>query len=444
MNERGISMNKTLRKGVSLMMTVLLNLGVLAGVAGDSGLEPAPGQEGWILPGVTDGTGEETGAPERTGMELPDKLAPVTEAVSDASLTLFQKLTAADIGDGENVMISPVSILSALALAEAGAGGETLKEMEKAFGCSREDLQAWMKAWKDSLKTGETTRLNVASSFWYRENFTPNEKYLKAIKTGFDAEAYPSQFNDETVAAINRWCKENTYDMIPKILDQLSEEQVALLLNAVAFEGKWETPYEDHQVRKETFTAAGGGKQKATMLYSTEKTYIHDEKVSGFIKPYRDGYSFVAILPEKGVSVADYMKGLDGKAFRNLLASSEKAEVYAKIPEFQSEYSADGLVDVLQNMGVRQAFDDGKADFSAMGSCESGKLYISDILHKTFIELNREGTRAAAVTGIICGTTSVQPPEKTYEVYLDRPFLYAIIDDDTQTPMFIGAVMNLE
>lgn len=440
-------MNKTVGMGISLIITVLLNLSLITGVGEVADEDQAenlvtPGLGSLIMPGG-DGENEED-ASQRTGMEAPANLAAVTDAVGDVSLTLFQKSVAEDIKDGKNVMVSPVSILSATAMAEAGALGKTLDEMEDAFGCSKGDLQKWMKAWRKSLKEGKKTKINVANSFWYRQSFAPDPAYLKTLKNCFGASANASLFDQETVDDINAWCKKNTFDMIPKIIDSLSAEQEAMLVNAVAFEGKWKEPYEDWQIAEKTFTTEDGKEQPATMLCGEEKTYIHDKKATGFVKPYQDGYSFVAILPKEGVSVSDYLAGLDGDGFRKLLASKEKARVITEIPEFQSEYDAKGLIKVLKQMGIKQAFDEGNADFSAMGKSSAGKLFISDMIHKTFIEVNREGTRAAAVTGIICGVTSVQPPETVYEVYLDRPFLYAIIDDGTKTPIFMGAVMSLD
>lgn len=436
-------MNDVMIKGISVLVTVLLGFGAAA--SGDSAKEPqGSGQypsEKTVTEKIVDIV--DRARPEREGAKASAELTDVNTAVSDASVKLFQGTVAKDVAVGKSVMVSPVSILSAMALTEAGAAGKTLEEMEKAFGCSREDLQQWMKGWTDALQVGKKTKCTAANSFWYRSSFTPKPTYLKTLDEIFAAEAYPSTFDSETVKAINDWCKNHTDGMIPKILEDLSPDQTAVLINAVAFDGKWKAPYEDYQVQDMKFTDEAGEQQKASMLCSTEARYIHDEKTTGFIKPYSDGYSFVAMLPKKGVTMEEYLKNFDGAAFRGLLASEQKADVYTRLPEFKLEYNAEAVKDTLKSMGIRQAFDGATADFSGMSDVSQGNLYIGSIIHKTYIEVNQKGTKAAAVTAVIVECTSAAIEQKYYEVYLDRPFLYAIIDDATGIPVFMGAVMGL-
>ena len=180
-------------------------------------------------------------------------------------------------------------------------------------------------------------------------------------------------------------------------------------------------------------------------MYSEEETYCQDDLATGFIKTYSSGYRFVAILPNEGVSVADYLKQMDGESFAAFVDSGQHAVVHAVLPAFKSEYKTTALPKIFRQMGMEDLFDAAAADLSGMGTCSGQNLYVDEILHKTYIDVNREGTRAAAVTGVMVRTTALNPePVREYTVRLDRPFLYAIIDAYTGTPVFLGTMMNAD
>ena len=381
-----------------------------------------------------------------------EKMKDTSDKVKNVSMELFKE----SVSDGKNSMISPVSILMAMAMAENGAAAGSQTQIEKAFGCTTEELSDWLKNWMTSLKTGRNTRMNVANSFWFRdtEGLDVKEDYIKTIKDCLDAQAYKAAFDEGTKDAINNWCDENTYGMIKKVIQEISPEDIAIIVNATAFEGAWLVPYEEHQVEEgETFYTEDGSEENADMLYSEEGFYIEgkigDKTVTGFKKSYEDGYSFVALLPEKGTAVADCVKALDGSTFASLLNNGRYEKVKTAIPEFTSEYTVNNLINTFENMGIKDIFSPDMADLSNMataavpGGDAAYNLYISKILHKTFIEVNRKGTRAAAVTEMVAGCTSMPRPEEIHTVRLDRPFVYAIIDDVTATPIFIGTVMSV-
>ena len=234
--------------------------------------------------------------------------------------------------------------------------------------------------------------------------------------------------------------------MIDKIIDELSPEAVACLINAITFEGKWTEQYDESQVDdKGIFTNAKGEEQKAVMLLGTEDYYLSDSKTDGFIKYYEGGkFAFMAMLPHKDISVSDYIEELNGGDILSLYNNRERAIVYTKIPEFTYDYSST-LNAPLYEMGIKDAFSKELADFSNMAQMEDFNIFISEILHKTHIELDRNGTRAAAVTAVImeCAAAAV-PSYDIKEVYLDRPFVYAIIDRETGIPVFLGALNELE
>lgn len=381
-----------------------------------------------------------------------EKMQDTSNKVKDISMELFKE----SVSEGKNSMISPVSILMAMAMAENGAAAGSRTQIEKAFGCTTEELSDWLKNWMTSLKTGENTRMNVANSFWFRdtEGLKVKENYLKTIKDCLDAQAYKAPFDAGTRDEINNWCDENTYGMIKKIIQEISPEDMAIIINATAFEGAWLVPYEEYQVEEgESFYTEDGSEEKADMLYSEEGFYIEgkigDNKVTGFKKSYEDGYSFVALLPEKGTTVEDCVKSLDGETFGSLIDNGRYEKVKTALPEYTSEYTVNNLINTFEKMGIKDIFSPDMADLSNMatagapGGDAAYNLYISKILHKTFIEVNRKGTRAAAVTEMVAGCTSMPRPEEIHNVRLDRPFIYAIIDDVTATPIFVGTVMSV-
>lgn len=427
------------RKFAALTMCLLLTFSMASCDYTNGQDAPLEEQENLIEESWTD---EQEDADSDLYYSELETLQDVTEQVQNLSMDLFRE----GMTDGGNGMISPVSILMAMAMVENGAAGESLAQLEEAFGCDAESLSSWLKAWKEIQRNSKYTRVNIANSFWFRDSqsLKVKEEYLKNISSQLNAQAYRSAFNQSTVDQMNKWVDENTYGMIDRITERIDPENMTVLLNATAFEGAWAEPYEDFQVRQgEFFYHEDGSKATASLMYSREGTYIENKLMTGFKKPYKDGYSFVALLPKEGRNVAECVEKLDGKAFRSLMEGARSEKVDAVIPEFTSRYTLTNLVEIFEDMSITDIFSPAKADLSKMAEVSGENLHVTEILQKTFIEVNRTGTRAAAVTEIKCGTTAFAP-EEIYEVRLDRPFIYAIVDDSANIPMFIGTTMYLD
>ena len=381
--ERNENMKRSRMMAGVLILMLVLTAGMMSLTGcGQQDSNGEGGNEGMGFFGKNDGSDRDA----RVGMEVPEALEDVNDQIGRVSYRMFQQAMGKPAEEGTSAMVSPLSLLTCLSMAQAGAEGNTKTEMEETFGFTSESFASWLDGWYDSLTEEDETRMNVANSFWYRQGFQPEEAYLQLLD-------------------------ENTYGMIPRLINQLDPDQQALLLNAVAFEGKWQKAYEDDLVSEgETFVTEDGTEQEAVMLYSREDVYLSGEHTTGFLKPYQDGYSFAAFLPEEGMSVEDWLKETGEDEFTRMLQESEYAPVSTVIPEFKSEYTAQNMKAVLQDMGIQSLFSAGDCDLSAMGKSEGGdSLYVSDVLHKTFIELNREGTRAAAVTGLVMKATSMEP-----------------------------------
>lgn len=346
----------------------------------------------------------------------------------------------------KNVMISPVSVFNALTMTANGAKGETLEQFESAFGIPLDKCNSYLKSYNNSLPCGDKYKLSTANSIWLRDNgnFKVEQDFLDRNKEYSGAGVYPSAFDAGTVNDINSWVNKNTDGMIPSIVDNIPADAQMYLINALAFDAEWKEIYDEYAINKDTFTKEDGSVQDADMMYSEERTYLEDKNTTGFVKYYADSrYAFVALLPKKGVSMEDYVKALDGERIKSLLNNKTDIKVNAAIPKFESDFSIN-LGKTLQDMGITRAFDSSSADFTGIGKLLDGNLYVSDVLHKTYIAVDEKGTKAGAVTSVlVAGCAAVIEPEEEKTVHLDRPFVYMIVDCDSWLPAFLGVVQEI-
>ncbi len=362
---------------------------------------------------------------------------------ADFALELFKKSASSD----ENSMISPLSVLLALSMTANGADSSTLAQMEKVLGgeLTIDELNKYLRGYIDSLTSTDKAKLSIANSIWFRDDdnsIQVNNDFLQTNADYYNADAYSAAFDEQTLADINNWVNINTDGLIKSILDKIPGEAVMYLINAMVFDATWQDVYNEHQIFEDTFNANDGTKQTVSMMRSEESKYLDDGKATGFIKPYADGhYSFIALLPNEDVSIQDYIASMTGEGFTGTIADAKSGIVYSTLPKFTSEYKIQ-MNDVLKDLGITDAFDSAMADFSKLGNSSLGNIFISSVLHKTYISVDELGTKAGAVTSVEMGVTSM-PVADIYTVTLDRPFVYAIIDNYTNLPLFIGAVLNI-
>lgn len=339
-----------------------------------------------------------------------------------------------------NVLISPYSVMQALAMTANGAKNDTLSEMEQVLGGQKiADLNSALLGLRNSQPNSETCKLLTANSVWMRdtEHLTVQPEFLQKTADYYGAEAYKAPFDENTCNAINDWVNVHTDRMIPKVLNEINPQSMLYLINAVTFDAKWADKY-TNEPRDREFTALGGQKQTAQMMYSTEKTYLSDEYATGFMKQYEGGrYAFAALLPDEGMSVNDYIATLTPESLRTTLCNPKHCEVNAGLPKFSYDFG-DELSDQLKSMGMQKAFLP-SADFSGMAD----DLYIGEVIHKTHIEVDTKGTKAAAVTVVEMRNNDAMIADETKTVVLDRPFLYMIVDTETCLPIFLGTLTEL-
>ena len=371
-----------------------------------------------------------------------DDLSSQNADVTDFAIRLFK----ASEENGKNTLISPLSVLCALAMTANGAEEETLAQMEEVLGMTTEELNLYLYSYMQNLPQGEKYKLSLANSIWFTEDerFTVNQDFLQTNADYYGADIYKAPFNDQTCKDINNWVKQNTDEMIPEILDEISADAIMYLVNALAFEAEWSEIYEKQQVRDGKFTKEDGTKQDVELMYGVEGTYLEDENATGFKKYYKGGkYAFVAMLPNEGVSVSDYVASLNGESLNTLLNNTQHTTVHTAIPKFETEYNVE-MSTILKDMGMTKAFDIYNADFEGLGTSTAGNIFINRVLHKTFISVGEKGTKAGAATVVEMADGAAAEPQEPKEVYLDRPFVYMLIDCENNIPFFIGTMMDVD
>ena len=290
--------------------------------------------------------------------------------VSDAAVTDFAiRLFKESMEDGENTLISPLSVLVALSMTANGADNETLSQMESVLGMTINQLNTWVSTYMANLPEEEKYKLSLANSIWFKDDpsFVVNEEFLQTNADYYGAGIYKAPFDDSTLKEINKWVEDNTDGMIKDILDQIPEDAVMYLVNALAFDAEWQNIYNEYQIQDGKFTTEDGTVRDVEMMYSNENKYLRDDKAEGFIKYYaKRKYAFAALLPNEGVSVSEYIASLDGEHLHDLLSGAKTTPVDAAIPKFETEYKVE-MSDILKEMGMSDAFDGVRADFSKLG-----------------------------------------------------------------------------
>lgn len=375
-------------------------------------------------------------ADEVTGREADEEFI---ISQTDFAVSLFQR----EIKEDENVMISPYSIMQALAMTANGADGDTKTEMENVLGGMPIDtLNEYLYTQRVTQPNTDKCSLKTANSIWARDGrIKVYPEFLQKNAGYYSADVFNAPFDETTVTDINNWVNTNTDQMIPKLLDTISDDTVMYLINAVAFEAEWEEKYDEDSIGTYDFTASNGTVQSREMMSSLENCLISDENSIGFVKDYKGGrYAFAAILPNEDISVNDYISGLTAESLNSLLAERKYAKVFTRLPKFSYEYDT-SLGENLIDMGMPSAFLP-TANFQKMGETLTGMLCISEVKHKTFISVDEAGTKAGAVTSVAMSDCTAVPIPPV-EIILDRPFVYCIFDTETNIPIFIGTVNNI-
>jgi serine protease inhibitor len=361
-------------------------------------------------------------------------------------IDLYLKLAAA--APEKNVFISPASIGLALAMTWNGSAGETQAAIAATLRLPASDFAVVNEADARLISGMEAERkdveLNVANSLWARKGIEFKESFLARNKRFYRAEVRTLDFeNPSSPKVINGWVAAKTRDKIREIVDRLDPLSILYLINAIYFKGAWAVEFDPKSTREETFHGASGGKKIRMMYRSGEFSYREDKDGQAIRLPYGDGQIAMYIfLPARDSTLAEFYSKLTAMSWKRWLEEFAKREGSLGLPRFTIQYET-RLRQPLTELGMGVAFDRTRADFSNMLTTPPGiRAYIHDVIHKTFCEVNEEGTEAAAVTGVEVRVTSVAKPPKRFEMICDRPFFFAIVDDETGLILFMGSFVN--
>lgn len=350
--------------------------------------------------------------------------------------------TIKGVDDG-NVFISPLSISVALGMARNGADGSTRTEMETALrmsGLSAEEINEYYRIMLDSLPTADyNTTLKIANSIWYRNGFQVKQPFLDINATFFNSEIRSLDFSKSgAVDSINDWCALKTNNLIKNVITEIPELAMMYLINAVYFKGQWTYQFDKKRTFSTNFTDELGKMSEVNMMNRTDTfAYFRDTDAEYLDLPYGNGaFSMTVILPALGKTTGDVLDNLNTDRLNTAIGQLKKQKVAVFIPRFKAECKYE-LSKSLQDMGMKKAFED-IADFSRISD---EVLYISSIIHKTYVEVTEEGTEAAAVTVIEFETTSL--PE--YPIFsANRPFVFLIREKGTGIILFAGKMGAVE
>ncbi|MBO0857667.1 MAG: serpin family protein [Chloracidobacterium sp.] len=381
-------------------------------------------------------------------IKRPNNIADMNSNLVAASnafgFDLFQQLLRQ--AANKNVFFSPLSVMVALGMTYNGAAGETKTGMERALkieGMNLADLNRASSVLIEALKSSDPKiELAIANSLWTRGGMRFNEDFLERARRFYGAKISSLDFkNPESVATINNWVSGATKGKIGRIIDQINSEQVIFLINAVYFKGGWQKIFDKTLTKEQPFHLPDGHQRPAQMMaQSGDYLYLHGDKFQAVSLPYGNGsVTLYLFLPEQGSSVDEFLKGLSYQQWERWVNNFKKTRGDVKLPRFKLDYEKK-LNDPLKELGMGVAFNPQKADFSGIHA-EKG-LYISEVKHKAIVEVNEEGTEAAAATSVGIAGTSASAPRERFTFIADRPFLMAIRDSQTGAILFMGAVME--
>lgn len=364
------------------------------------------------------------------------------DAVNRFTFDLYRQTAAQK--KGGNLFLSPYSVTSALAVAYAGARGKTESQMEQVLFLSA-DMHKNMGALINEINTvpQDSAQVKTANAVWPSKSVKLIPAYSQTVRDYYGTALTPLNYQsspDNARKKINSWVAAQTKNKIKDIIAPgiITKNTLMVLTNAIYFKAAWNTPFKTQNTKALPFYTAPGSSVKTTMMNRTdnELNYARLSDAQLLELPYKNGrFSMLVLLPDKGADIAGTEATLTSAEFGRWLAAMEPRRVEVTIPKFRQESTYE-LAPELSKMGMSSAFDAKTADFS--GITGQRDLFISNIIHKTFIDVAEEGTEAAAATAVIMMKTSMMPPQDTVEFKADRPFIYMIRDNESGAILFIG------
>ena len=415
--------------GIVLMATIV----ALSSLSCSDAATPTPSPEPTVK--QTMGKSDQTSNPT-----VNPKLV---EANTRFGFKLFSEILKHD--SKENVFVSPSSVAIALSMTYNGADGDTQRAMTKALqlqGLSLTDLNQANSNLKTSLENADPqVQVAIANSLWTREGVSFNPGFLDRNQSFYNATIKPLDFSSASAPGeINRWVKESTRGKISQIIDRIQSDDVMFLLNAIYFKGKWTAEFDKNQTTMRPFHLTNGSQKQHPLMQQRGKyRYYESEQFQAVSLPYgSERMSLYVFLPSEKSSLSEFYNHLNSKNWQTWRKQFSQREGSIQLPKFKLAYDVE-LKDALSALGMGVAFDASKASFANLSDAATK---IDQVKHKTFVEVNEEGTEAAAVTSVGIMVTSVQVERSPFEMIVDRPFFCAIRDNKTGEILFMGSIVN--
>ena len=356
-------------------------------------------------------------------------------------IKLFQEIDRTD--ERENIFISPLSVSMAFGMLLNGADNATYDSIRNVLGFENLTNEEINKAYKHLIglleSIDEQVLFEIANSIWYHNSFSVETTFLNTNIEYFNAEISALNFADPaSLDIINGWVSEKTHEKIKTIIDEISSDEIMYLINAIYFKGTWKYEFDKDNTRDDSFFFPNGGNGFYKMMTMQARlNYYEDDDLQIVELPYgNEHYSMLVFLPSKVDGLDDFIQSLDENQWQSYINQLEPDSVVVELPKFKVEYKLQ-MNDVLINMGMHNAFLPGLADFSRINP--TAELAISRVIHKTFVQVDEEGTEAAAVTAIGIYATSIENDENNVRYfYANHPFLYAIREKDSGAILFMG------
>ncbi len=372
----------------------------------------------------------------------------VASSANSFGFQLFKTLSNADPAD--NTIVSPFSVSMALGMTLNGADNGTKTEMQNVLGFTGLSDSVINQSYYDIANyltsIDPNVTFNNANSIWIRTGFTPLPSFINVNKNYFDAEVQTIDFSLPTAAStINGWVAQKTQNKIKEIVsDPIDPDDVMILLNALYFKGSWTKKFDSTLTRDDHFNSLAGTAEPCKMM-NTEDTilYYGNDLYQAVDLPYSGkNFRMAIILPSGNANINSFLASFEESNWHQLLQSFHYTDLTLQLPRFTLSYKA-SLADVLKALGMPSAFDPEKADLSRIYPItDFSRLYITKVEHKTFVEVNEEGTEAAAVTSVEIAPTAIGPSQKII-VRVDHPFLFIIHETGSGAILFTGKVVSL-
>lgn len=380
---------------------------------------------------------------DRRHLEISRLDPRVTAANTKFGFKLFSEILKLNSStNSQNILISPTSVAIALAMTYNGAGGETQQAMAKALelqGISLPEVNAANAALTAALQNLDDIQLNIANSLWARQDYPLKSDFIQTNQNFYKAEINNLNFNDSVAATtINNWVNQSTSGKINQIVDQINPDEVLFLLDAIYFKGKWTTQFDKQQTAQYPFyLTSGESKQQPMMSQSGEYRYYENKKFQAVSLPYgNDGrLSLYVFLPTQNSNLSAFYQDLNAVNWDKWMTQFSDRPGSIRLPRFKIESDLT-LNDTLKALGMEVAFTEA-ANFSGIAE----NLALSEVKQKAFVEVNEEGTEAAAATSV--GVELIAAvPEQPFKMIVDRPFFCAVRDHQTGTVLFMGSIQE--